>query len=107
MHFVWTFNGRSDLGLEITNKISLLSWIFLQFDQFIITFRFTFRFFTFLAPRGSPWTCEIKIEISNPELISTLMVKENPKCVDGLILESPAFKLHEATAKWYIVLGKN
>ena len=42
MHFVWTFNGRSDLGLEITNKISLLSWIFLQFDQFIITFRFTF-----------------------------------------------------------------
>ena len=35
------------------------------------------------------------------------MVKENPKCVDGLILESPAFKLHEATAKWYIVLGKN
>ena len=44
---------------------------------------------------------------SNPELISTLMVKENPKCVDGLILEAPAFKLHEATAKWYIVLGKN
>jgi len=33
------------------------------------------------------------------------MVKENPKCVDGLILEAPAFKLHEATAAWYIVLG--
>jgi len=38
-------------------------------------------------------------------LISTLMVKEYPKCVDGLILEAPAFKLHEATAKWYIILG--
>ena len=48
----------------------------------------------------------IKIMISNPELISTLMVKEYPKCVDGLILEAPAFKLHEATAKWYIILGK-
>lgn len=38
-------------------------------------------------------------------LISTLMVKENPKCIDGLILEAPAFKIHEATAKWYIILG--
>ena len=49
----------------------------------------------------------IYIVISNPELISTLMVKENPKCIDGLILEAPAFKLHEATAKWYIILGTN
>ena len=49
----------------------------------------------------------IEIVISNPELISTLMVKENPKCVDGLILEAPAFKIHEATAKWYIILGTN
>ena len=77
------------------------------FTIWSIYYYFEIHFFYFLgAPRG-PWTLEIKIEISNPELISTLMVKENPKCVDGLILESPAFKLHEATAKWYIVLGKD
>ena len=87
MHFVWTFNGWSDLGLEIHELVCCHEFIF-----FIFLIR---------------WICEIKIAFSNPELISTLMVKENPKCVDGLILEAPAFKLHEATAAWYIVLGKN
>ena len=38
-------------------------------------------------------------------LISALMVKENPENIDGLILEAPAFKIHEASAKWYLVLA--
>ena len=38
-------------------------------------------------------------------LIATLMVKEYPNSVDALILTSPAFRVHENTAKWYLILG--
>ena len=38
-------------------------------------------------------------------LIAALMVQENPENIDALILEAPAFKIHEASAKWYLVLG--
>ena len=38
-------------------------------------------------------------------LISALMVKDNPENIDGLIFEAPSFKLHEASVKWYHILG--
>ena len=38
-------------------------------------------------------------------LISALMVKTNPENIDALILEAPALKIHEASAKWYHILG--
>ena len=39
-------------------------------------------------------------------LIATLMVKEYPNSVDALILTSPAFRVHESTAKWYLKIGE-
>ena len=38
-------------------------------------------------------------------LISALMVKDNPENIDALILSAPAFKIHETSAKWYLVLA--
>ena len=38
-------------------------------------------------------------------LIAALTVQQNPENIDALILEAPAFKIHEASAKWYLVLG--
>ena len=38
-------------------------------------------------------------------LIATLMVKEYPNSADALILSAPAFRVHENTAKWYLILG--